>query len=66
MGFINRQDLAPLVVGVLDDDRLLSAIRPLRQQLLDPFVQGEWTRLHRNSFVPSYQDYVDRLIAGLR
>jgi len=34
MGFINRQDLAPLVVGVLDDDRTISktlaAIDPAR------------------------------------
>ncbi len=52
--------------GVLDDDRLLSATGPLRQQLRDPFVQGEWTRLYRNAFVPIYQDDVDRLIAAVQ
>ncbi len=50
--------------GLLNEERLRSAMMPLSARLAAPWVQERWAVLHRQAFVPSYQSFVDSIIAG--
>ena len=50
--------------GLLSEDRLRSATMPLSARLAMPWIQERWTAFHRQAFVPSFQDFVDSIIAS--
>ena len=50
--------------GLLDDERLQSAIRPFTARLRYPLVQQEWES-RKFAFAQGYQSFVDDIIATL-
>lgn len=46
--------------GVIDEDRLRSALNPIRPLLNRPFVQDWWSR-RQTSFVASYVEYINSM-----
>ena len=50
--------------GLLDDERLQSAIRPFTARLRYPLVQQEWDS-RKFAFAQGYQSFVDDIIATL-
>lgn len=50
-------------LGLLSEERLQSTVMPLSDRLRLPWIQERWTGFHRAAFVPSYQSYVDSIIA---
>ncbi len=50
--------------GLLNEERLRSTMMPLSVRLARPWIQEQWAVLHRDAFVPSYQSFVDSIIAG--
>jgi hypothetical protein len=48
--------------GLLSEERLRSATRPMTARLIYPFVQDEW-EWRKANFAPEYQNYVDGVIA---
>lgn len=62
---IRHGDLAYLQFerGMLDADRLHSAMAPLRQALRSCYAREVWA-LNRQNFVPGYRAYVDEVVAS--
>ena len=50
--------------GLLNEERLRSTMMPLSDRLGRPWIQERWTDFHRSAFVPSYQNFVDSIIAN--
>ena len=49
--------------GLLSEERLQSAARPMTDRLIFPFVQDEW-EWRKVNFAREYQSYVDGIIAA--
>ena len=47
--------------GAIDEDRLRTALNPIRPLLSRPFVKDWWSR-RQESFVAPYIEYIDRMI----
>jgi len=47
--------------NAISEQRMLSALGPLKGRLDEPYVQKRWDKIKAN-FVPSYRHYVDQLI----